>query len=140
MNEIDQFAASRITSVSHFTRGLASVYHFLVAAVLVGALLITWKAAIQTQVQIQMSTLAIVVLPLAALYFVVGMGILRWGNWSRYIALILNWLNLLAALFNVVHQRLSLEALVGVLLSCFLIWWLSVPAVKREFQANRGKF
>jgi hypothetical protein len=34
----------------------------------------------------------------------------------------------------VINRRINLTGVVSVLLSCLVLWWLSMPSVKLEFQ------
>ena len=108
-------------------------YHFLVAALLCGAIILFWEAARTSQENFFIAeVMSGVAGTLAVLYLVVGWGILRRKNWSRTLSLVLNWINVIAAVANV--ARLQIEGVVSVLLSCLVLWWPSMPAVKLEFR------
>ena len=81
-----------------------------------------------------LKALTAVGVPFALVYSVTGWGILRWRNWSRTLSLVLNWLNVVPAVFMVMSGRINLTGVISVLLSCLVLWWLSTPAVKFEFR------
>ncbi len=110
-------------------------YHFLVVALLGDAIVLTWAAAWSSQEDVFIAELISgVAAPLALLYLIAGWGILRWKNWSRTLSLVLNWINFVAAAVSVARLRINPEGVIGGLLSCLVLWWLSLPAVKLEFR------
>lgn len=135
MAEIYQTAAERMSSASKTTLRLVVTYHLLVAALLSGAIVLTWMAARSSQEDIFVAELVSgVAAPLALLYLIVGWGIFRWKNWSRTISLVLNWINVALAVVTVTRLRTNPQGVIGSLLSCLVLWWLSMPAVKLEFR------
>ena len=135
MAEIYQAALPRLSNASKTTWGLVVVYHFLVPAILTGAIAFDWAAARSSREDLlTLEVLSGVGAPFVLLYVTTGWGILRWKNWSRTLSLVLNWINVIAAVANV--ARLRIEGVISVLLSCLVLWWLSMPAVKLGFRAG----
>jgi hypothetical protein len=135
MSEVHQAASSSLARASQTTRGLVVVYHFLVATILIVAILVDWLTVSSSENDLFMlKGLSAVGVPFALVYGVAGWRILRWRNWSRTLSLFLNWLNVIPAVLMVMSRRINLAGAVSVLLSCLVLWWLSMPAVKLEFR------
>jgi cytochrome b561 len=132
MSETYQAAAPGLSST---TRILVVAYHFLIAAGLIGVLVVEWGIARESGEGFRsFGELIAVVAPFIIIYSMAGWGILKWKNWSRTLSLVLNWINVVAAVVTLARHSDNPEAFVGVLLSCLVLWWLSVPVVKMEFQ------
>jgi chromate transport protein ChrA len=137
MDETYQNATQRVSSTSKGTRGLVVAYHFLITAALTAALVVVWVESRSSQEQILTPQLVSAVLaPFALLYLITGLGILGWRNWSRILSLVLNWSNVLGAVVSIARLRVNAEGVLSLLLSCLVLWWLSVPAVKLAFQGG----
>ena len=132
MAGIDQAAAPQLTGASKTTRVLVAIYHFLVPVIFCGALLVDWLTAGTSREDFSLGVLSVVAVLLTLSYFMTGFGILKWRNWGRTFSLVLNWMNVFAALVSM--ARLRIEAIISVLLSCLVLWWLSLPVVKLEFR------
>jgi hypothetical protein len=112
-------------------------YHFLVAALLGGAIVLAWVAARSSQEDVFVAEVTSgVAAPLALLYLVVGWGVLGWKNWSRTVSLVLNWINVVGTAVSVARLRTNPEGVISALLSCLVLWWLSMPSVKLGFRAG----
>src|SRR5215472_15580433 len=133
MAEVYQAAAPHQSSPSKTTWGLAVAYHFLIVVLLLFALVLALALSSPKDV-LTPKELAVFVIPIALIYFITGWGMLKWRNWSRTISLVLNWLNVIAAAVSVRRLLTTPEAVIGVLLSCFVLSWLSMPAVKLKFR------
>ena len=139
MSEVHQTASLSLSRASQTTRGLVAVFHFFIAAILVGAILVDWVTVRPSGDDLFMlEVLSAIGVPFALLYSVTGWGILGWRNWSRISSLVLNWLNVIAAVWSVVRQRINPTSAISVLLSCLVLWWLSTPEVKFQF-LNRSR-
>ena len=84
----------------------------------------------------------IVVLVFAALYFLVGWGLLKLKEWARIVTIVLAALGVLGALFGFVaifsHFALLIvfSSLVRLAICAWMIWYLLQPQVKAAFQAQ----
>ena len=135
MSEVHQSTSSFLAGASQTSRGLVGVYHFLIATMLIVVILVDWVSLRSSGDDLFMlKALTAVGVPFALIYGVTGWGILRWRNWSRTFSLVLNWLNVVPAVFMVMSGRINLTGVVSVLLSCLVLWWLSTPAVKLKFR------
>jgi hypothetical protein len=133
MAEVYQAAAPPQSSPSKTTWGIVVVYHFLIAALLVFMLALWWARSSPEDV-LTPKEVAVFVIPMALVYFITGWGILKWKGWGRKVSLVLNWLNVVAAVVELPRIRTNSTGVVGVLLSCLVLWWLSVPTVKLKFR------
>jgi hypothetical protein len=137
MAEINQAAAPRQSSASKTTLRLVVAYHFLVAASLCGAIVLAWVSARSSQEDVFIAEVMTgLAATLALLYLIMGWGILRWKNWSRTLSLVLNWINVVGAAVAVARLRANPAGVINALLSCLVLWWLSMPAVKLGFRAG----
>lgn len=137
MAEIYQATAPLLTNVSKSTRLLVVAYHFLVAVFLVGAIVLAWMGArFAPEYTLIAEVVTAIAVPFAALYLIVGWGIFEWKNWSRTASLVLNWINVAAAVLNVARFRMNPDGVLGVLISCAVLWWLSTSAVRLKFCAG----
>ena len=133
MGETYQASAPGLSRTSKTTQVLVVAYHLLVAVFVTGALLLEWLAGIRSQDdRFLPEAMSLIAGLFVLLYFTTAWGILRWKNWSRSVALVLNWINVVAAVLNL--RRIWIEGVVSVLLSCLVLWWLSKPAVKLGFR------
>ena len=133
MAEVYQAAAPPQSSPSKTTWGIVLVYHFLIAALLVFLLALSWARSSPEDV-LTPREVAVFVIPMALIYFITGWGILKWKNWGRKVSLVLNWLNVVAAVVELPRIRTNSKGVISVLLSCLVLWWLSVPTVKLKFR------
>jgi hypothetical protein len=135
MAEMYQAAVSRSSSASKTTLRLVVAYHFLVGAFLGVAIILVWQSAKFSQEDAFIAkAISGVAAPLAVLYLVVGWGILRRKSWSRTVSIVLNWMNVGAGAISVARLGNNPEGAINVLLSCLVLWGLSMPAVKLEFR------
>jgi hypothetical protein len=135
MAESYEATVPRLSKATKTTRRLVVAYHFLVAALLGGAIILAWVEVRSAPEDINIAeVMSGVAATLGVLYLVVGWGILKWKYWSRILSLVLNWINVIAAAANI--ARLQIEGVISVLLSCLVLWWLSMPAVKLAFRAE----
>jgi len=135
MSEVHQATSPSLARASQATRGLVAVYHFLVATVLLVAISVDWVTVKSSGDDLFiLKGLSAVGVPFALVYALTGWGILRWRNWSRTLSLFLNWLNVIPAVLMVISRRINLTGAVSVVLSCLVLWWLTMPAVKLEFR------
>jgi hypothetical protein len=111
------------------------VYHFFVAAVLTGVLIVVWATPGSSWKTLAPQEMSVIIAPFALIYFIVGWGMLRWKNWSRTVSLVLNWVNLFAVAVSV--ARVQMEGVISAVLSCLVLWWLSAPAVKLQFRSGK---
>ena len=133
MGEIYQPAAPALSSASKTTRLLVVLYHFLVASIIAGALVLDWMTGNSSQDdRFILKAMSLIAAPLVLAYFITAWGILKWKNWSRGVALVLNWINIVAAALNL--HRIETKGAISVVLSCLVLWWLSTPVVKLEFR------
>ena len=135
MSEVRQAASSPLTRASQITQGLVAVYHFLVATIVTVAILLDWVTVRSSGDDlIMLKAMSVIGIPFALAYVMIGWGIVKWRKWSRTLSLFLNWPNVIPAVLIVINRRINLAGVVSVLLSCLVLWWLSMPSVKLEFQ------
>ena len=112
-----------------------ATWHFVVAAAsMLGLELLIREFWDSKDERFLVQVAAGVVIPLSVWYIATGVGILRWKNWSRISALVLNWVNLISAAFMFRRLPGNLAGILSALASCLVIWWLSVGATKAKFQ------
>jgi hypothetical protein len=117
---------------------LVASWHFLVAAITIGGLTWAWRTTPLTDDDRSLiKVLIAVAIPLCAIYVVAGWGILNWKNWSRILALVLNWINLVLAAVQI--RQIGVEGILSAVASCLVLWWLSMPAVKLAFRSGIGR-
>jgi hypothetical protein len=133
MVEVYQAAAPPQSIPSKTTWGIVVVYHFLGAVLPVFVLALSWARSSPEDV-LGLKEVAVFAIPMALIYFITGWGILKWRNWGRKVSLVLNWLNVVAAVVELPRIRSHSTGVIGVLLSCLVLWWLSVPTVKLKFR------
>jgi hypothetical protein len=135
MAESCEATAPRLSKASKTTLRLVVAYHFLVAALLGGAIILAWVEVRSAPEDINIAeVMSGVAATLAVLYLVVGWGILKWKHWSRVVSIVLNWINVVGGAVSVARLRVNPEGVISSLLSCLVLWWLAMPAVKLEFQ------
>lgn len=135
MAEVYEAIEKQLPYPSKTTWGLVVAYHLLIATALIVALVVFWMTMKSpSEDLITPGEAAVIVAPFALAYLMAGWGILRWKNWSRILSLVLNWLNVIATVVNVSRLRNNPQGIVGVLVSCLVLWWLSLPAVKLVFR------
>src|SRR5215467_2899776 len=101
MDEIQQAAARPLLRASKTTQGLVVAYHFLIAAIISGALILDWMVAKSSDGDLfVLKAISFIAAPLVLLYFATAWGILTWRNWSRTVSLVLNWLNVVLTVVN----------------------------------------
>jgi hypothetical protein len=59
-------------------------------------------------------------------------------SWSRILSVILNWLNIGAAVPNVARFRTDATGAIRVRLSCLVLRWRYVPTTKLQFRNGSG--
>jgi hypothetical protein len=139
MGELYQGVAPRQPRASNTTRGIVAGYHFVVAATLLAAIAVVWTAFRASEEDpLTFEVVWGLGVLFSILYSATGWGILKWKNWSRGLSLVLNWLNVIAAVINVARLRTNVAGAIGVVLSCLVLWWLSMPAVKLQFRGRTG--
>lgn len=139
MAEVYQAIENQLPYPSKTTRGLVIAYHFLIVGALIIALVVFWMTTKSSPGDLLTPReAAVIVAPFALVYLVAGWGILKWKNWGRILSLVLNWLNVVATVVNVSRLVNSPQGIIGVVLSCLVLRWLSLPAVKLAFQRGSG--
>jgi hypothetical protein len=127
---------ARVSNPSSITRTLVAIYHFVVSIVVTVILVAFYRTyGLAEDDLIPFKVLLAVAAPFALLYFVAGWGILRQRNWGRILSLVLNWANVLGAVVNFSRFWTNPEAIINGILCCFVLWWLSKPAVKMQFRS-----
>ena len=125
-------------SRSKVSQILVASWHFLVAAITIGGLTWAWRAMpIRDDDRLLMNGVFAALAAFCAIYVVAGWGILNWKNWSRILALALNWINLVLAALQI--RRIGVEGILSALASCLVLWWLSMPMVKLAFRSGIGR-
>ena len=117
---------------------LVAGWHYLVAAITIGGLAWVWRMTpLEDHDRSPIKLLFAVATPLCVAYVIAGWGILNWKNWSRILALVLNWINLVLAALQI--GRIGVEGVLSALVSCLVLWWLSMPTVKLAFRSAIGR-
>jgi hypothetical protein len=136
MDEISQTNLPRVSNPSSTTGILVVVYHFVVSAALIVGLVAFYKMyGLSDDAPISFKVVSAILLPFVLLYLAAGWGILKRKNWGRILSLVLNWGNLVGAVVNFSRFHFNPEAVIGAILSCLSIWWLSKSAVKIQFRS-----
>ena len=67
-----------------------------------------------------------------------GIALLRMKNWSRWLAITFNAVQLLSVLYRVVVDRspIDIRVVLGTLFALSVIWYLTRPHVKTAFQSG----
>jgi hypothetical protein len=127
-----------VPSLSRVSQILVASWHFLVAAITIGGLTWAWRTSpIGDDDRSLIKVLFAVVLSLCVIYVIAGWGILNWKNWSRILALALNWINLVLAALQI--RPIGVERILSALASCLVLWRLSMPTVKLAFRSAIGR-
>ena|SRR6266478_2005924 len=126
-----------VPSPARASQILVASWHFLIAAITLGGLTWFWRTSpLGDEDRSLIKVLFAVVIPLCVIYVIAGWGILNWKNWSRILALALNWINLVLAALQI--RQIGVEGILSGMASCLVLWWLSMPTVKRAFRSGMG--
>ena len=116
---------------------LVAIWHFAVAAAsVVGLVLLAREFWNSEEARLLLQVSAGLVIPLATLYVATGVGILRWRSWGRTWALVLNWINVLAAALMFRKLPGNLAGIVSALASCLVIYWLTMGTTRVRFKGR----
>ncbi|HLZ14138.1 MAG TPA: hypothetical protein VKP58_16270 [Candidatus Acidoferrum sp.] len=111
--------------------------HFVLAIIFIASLLALLGPHIPSGLdRPNMALLVAAILASMIFSFAIGLGILRWQNWSRPLALAWHSLNVIAVFVSILRQQVTFESLIRMAISAFVIWWLCVPAVRSCFQSG----
>ena len=139
MSDVSHAQVRSLSSPSRKTQALVAAWHFLIAVAASAGLVAAWVEEQSSGGDHFFFDAAVaVVVPLVVLYLTTGWGILKWRKWGRTLALILNWINVLAGAVRLAHLTKSLIGVVSVLVSCLVLWWFNIPAVKLRFSGESG--
>jgi hypothetical protein len=137
MEQIYPAVASRTAKVARKTQGLAVAYHFLIAVLLIGGMVLMGVRSSPADERAFMEIASGLGVFFALPYFVVGWWIWKWKSWSRILSPVLNWLNVGVAVLTVGRSGINATGSSSVALSCLVLWWY-VPATQLQFGSLSG--